>query len=185
MTKRSAAADVAAEQTKESEDGIVILSTGIRARIIPVASPLIDEINSRVLDPTVPVQVIDGQEHANPLHPEYQRALMDASNKRTSAVLDAFVMFGVELVDGVPEDDEWVKKIKFMEKRGAIDLSCYNLKDPLDREFVYKRFIAVSSKDTRLIGVASGVLSADIDRAMDSFQGDETRATDLEAVDKE
>ena len=185
MTKRSAAADVAAEQTKESEDGIVELSTGVRARIVPVASSLIDEINSMIPDPQVPVQVIDGQDHANPMHPEYQRGMKDASDKRTAAVLDAFVMFGVELVDGVPEDDEWVKKIKFMEKRGAIDLSCYNLKDPMDREFVYKRFIVVSSKDTRLIGAASGVLSEDIDRAMESFQGDETRGTDLEAVDKE
>lgn len=185
MTKRSVAADVAAEQTKESEDGIVTLSTGVRARIIPVASPLIDEINSRIPDPNVPVQVIDGQEHANPLHPEYRQAMADASAKRTTAVLDAFVMFGVELIDGVPEDDEWIKKIKFMEKRGAIDLSCYNMKDPMDREFVYKRYIAVSSKDTRKIGVASGVLSEDIDRAMESFQGDETRGTDLEAADKE
>ena len=183
MTKRSVAADVAAEQT--NEDGIVTLSTGVRARIIPVASPLIDEINSRIPDPPVPVQVIDGQEHANPLHPEYQRGMRDASNKRTSAVQDAFVMFGVELVDGVPEDDEWIKKIKFMERRGALDLSCYKLEDPIDREFVYKRFIAVSSKDTRKIGVASGVLSEDIDRAMDSFQSDETREPDLEAVDKE
>ena len=185
MTKRSVAADVAAEKTKESGDGIVVLSTGIRARIVPVASPLIDEINSQIPDPPVPVQVIDGQEHANPLHPEYQRALADASSKRTTAVLDAFVMFGVELVDGVPEDDEWIKKIKFMEKRGAIDLSCYNMKDPIDREFVYKRFIAVSSKDTRKIGVASGVLSVDIDRAMESFRSDETRESDLEAIDKE
>jgi len=185
MTKKSVAAYVAAEQTKEPEDGIVVLSTGIRARIIPVASPLIDEINSRIPDPPVPVQVIDGQEHANPMHPEYRQAIVDASSKRTTAVLDAFVMFGVDLVDGVPEDDEWVKKIKFMEKRGAIDLSCYNMKDPIDREFVYKRFIAVSSKDTTKIGVASGVLSEDIDRAMESFQGDETRDTDLEAVDKE
>jgi hypothetical protein len=185
MSERSVAADVAAEQTKESEDGIVVLSTGVRARIIPVASPLIDEINSRIPDPLVPVRVIDGQEHANPLHPKYRQEMAEAFAKRTTAVLDAFVMFGIELVDGVPEDDEWVKKIKFMEKRGAIDLSCYNMKDPLDREFVYKRFIAVSSKDTRLIGVASGVLSADIDRAMESFQGDETREPDLEAVDQE
>jgi len=186
MTKqKSVAVEVAAEQTKELEDGIVVLSTGVRARIIPVASPLIDEINSRIPDPPVPVQVIDGQEHANPLHPEYRQGIIDASTKRTTAVLDAFVMFGVELVDGVPEDDGWIKKIKFMEKRGAIDLSCYNMKDPLDREFVYKRFVAVSSKDITLIGVASGVLSVDIDRAMESFQGDETRGTDLEPVDKE
>ena len=185
MTKRSVAADVAAKQTKVSEDGIVTLSTGVRARIIPVASPLIDEINSRIPDPPVPVQVIDGQEHANPMHPEYRQAMVEASSRRTTAVLDAFVMFGIELVDGVPEDDEWIKKIKFMEKRGVIDLSCYNMKDPIDREFVYKRFIAVSSKDTRKIGVASGVLAEDIDRAMESFQGDETRTTDLEAVDKE
>jgi hypothetical protein len=183
--KKSVAVEVAAEQTKESEDGIVMLSTGVRARIIPVASPLIDEINSRIPDPPVPVQVIDGQEHANPMHPEYRQKMAEASAKRTTAVLDAFVLFGVELVDGVPEDDEWVKKIKFMEKRGVIDLSCYNLKDPMHREFVYKRFIAVSSKDTRLIGVASGVLSEDIDRAMESFRGDETREPDLETVDKE
>ena len=185
MTKRSVAADVAADKTKETEDGIVTLSTGVRARIVPVASSLIDEINSRIPDPPVPVQEIDGREHANPMHPEYRQGMVDASAKRTTAVLDAFVMFGVDLVDGVPDDDEWVKKIKFMEKRGAIDLNCYNLKDPIDREFVYKRFIAVSSKDTRLIGVASGVLSEDIDRAMDSFRGDETREPDLEAVDKE
>jgi hypothetical protein len=178
--KKSVAVDVAVEQEHSLVDEVVVLSTGIRARIVPVAATLIDEIGARIPDPPIPTQNIDGKEHENPMHPEYRQALRDARNARTTATLDAFVMFGVDLVDGVPEDDGWVEKIRFMEKRGMIDLSVYDLTSDLEREFVFKRFIAVASKDMTKIGVSSGVLSADIERAMDSFRSDEERDSDTE-----
>jgi len=181
MTKsKSVAVDVAVEQEHSLADEVVVLSTGIRARIVPVAATLIDEIRTHIPDPPVPTQEIDGKKHENPLHPEYRQALKDAQDERTTATLDAFVMFGVELVDGMPEDDGWVEKIRFMERRGVLDLSVYDLKNDLDREFVYKRYIAVSSKDMRKIGVASGVLAEEIERAMDSFRSDEERDSDTE-----
>jgi len=181
MTKsKSVAVDVAVEQEHSLADEVVVLSTGIRARIVPVAATLIDEIGARIPDPEIPKQVIDGKEHENPLHPGYQQEMRKAQAARTTATLDAFVMFGVELVDGVPEDNLWVEKIRFMEKRGMIDLSVYDLENDLEREFVFKRFIAVASKDMTKIGVSSGVLSADIERAMDSFRGDEKQDSDTE-----
>jgi len=185
MTKRSVAADVAKEQAKTPENDVVTLSTGVQARIVPVASSLLDEINARISDPAVPSQEIDGQMHENPLHPDYRQALKEASAERTTAILDAFVMFGVELVEGVPDDGLWEKKIKFMEKRGALDLSVYDLEDEFDREFVFKRYIACSSRDMRKVGVASGILAEEIERAMESFRSDAAQSTDSEVADKE
>lgn len=185
MTKRSVATDVAKEQDKQPKNDVVTLSTGVRARIVPVASSLIDEINLLHSDPIIPSQEIDGQMHENPLHPEYRQAMKEASAERTTAILDAFVLFGIELIDGVPDDGVWEKKIKFMEKRGALDLSVYDLEDEFDREFVFKRYIACASRDTRKVAVASGILAEEIERAIDSFRGDETRTSDSESVDQE
>ena len=53
------------------EDGTELLSTGIRARIVPVAASLIDEAVARIRDPQVPVVMNEkkGREEENPLDP--------------------------------------------------------------------------------------------------------------------
>ena len=136
--KKSHALEVAKEQ--DEQDGSTVLSTGVRARMVPVAASLISEVASRVKDPPVPMCYIDEKEREelNPDDPEYLRQLAEATTKRGTVSLETMVMFGVELIDGVPEDDAWLNRLRFLEKRGDLDLSGYDFDDPMELEFVYK-----------------------------------------------
>lgn len=150
----------------------VILPTGDRALLKPVTASLIDAVTSRIKDPQPPMWYNKEYEREEPnlSHPDYLAGLEEANRQRGIAAMDAMVMFGVELIDGVPEDDTWLKKLRFMEKHGMIDLSGYNLDDPLDQEFLYKRYVAVDSEIITKISEVSGISPAEVAAAEDSFQ---------------
>lgn len=166
---------IAREKTRPdgAQEHLVTLQTGDRARLVPVPAALIDEVSTRVKDPAVPLVYIaeKEREEENPSDPAYLRALAEAARLRGLAVLDALVMFGVELLDGVPENEGWIKRLKFMERRGQLDLSSYDLQEELDREFLYKRFIAVPVGLIEEISRLSGIAAEDVERAERSFPG--------------
>jgi hypothetical protein len=162
---------VAKAKRGSDENGIEVLSTGIRARIVPVAASLIDEAMARIRDPQVPVFMNEdkGRKEENPLDPVYLEALADARRKRIRAGLDVMIMFGVELADGVPEDDGWVKRLRLMEKMGYLDLGEFDFDEPVEREFLYKSFIAVASADLIRLGVLSGISRTEVAEAAANF----------------
>ena len=174
---RSPAVDVAHEH---DENAVEILSTGVRARIVPVAASLIEEVTRRIRDPEIPMVMDEdrGREIPNDNDPHYLRELGEAHRARGEAALEAMILFGVELIDGLPEGDGWLKKLRFLSKRGLLDLEGYDLDDELDREFVYKRYIAVGSADFMRIGEMAGLTEEGIRAATDSFRRDEGRDTD-------
>ena len=133
----TAAVDVAKRQreTKKELGTIITLSTGIRVRIVPVAAHLIDEAMFEIKDPAVPKQDLGkGREEPNPLDPAYRQALADAEHARGIAASDTLIFMGVELVDGMPEDDEWLKKLKFLERLGHFKaLGNFDMKDKIDK----------------------------------------------------
>lgn len=177
--KKSPALEVAKEQEDE-QDGSTVLSTGVRARLMPVAASLISEVASRVKDPDVPMDYIEEKERSepNPDNPEYLRQLDEARTKRGKVSIETMVMFGVELIDGIPEDDTWLKRLRFSEKRGGVDLSGYDLEDPMELEFIYKLYIAVGSTDIVEIAKMSGINPEEVAQAAESFQGSKVRDTD-------
>lgn len=157
---------------KEREtDGIVTLSTGVRARIVPVSPNLIDAVTSRIPDPEIPVwhNQDKGRDEPNPNDPQYRRELAQAERRRGLAGMDAMIMFGVILVDGVPSDGEWLAKLRKAEKFGLLDLSDWDFSDPDEVEFLYKKFVAVSAADLNLVGRKSGITQEDVDRAEGTF----------------
>jgi hypothetical protein len=164
------------KRRREEGEPLSVLSTGIKARLIPVAATLVQDVASRVKDPDVPMwhNPDKDREEPNPNDPKYLRDLADAGEKRGLAAVDAMVMFGVELEDGYPdpETDPWLRKLKFMERRGHISLDDFDLEDELDLEFVYKRYIAVSSIDLVAIGTMSGIQPEEAAAAARMFQGD-------------
>lgn len=162
---------VAKAKRGSDEGGIETLSTGIRARIVPVAASLIDEAVARIRDPQVPVFMNEkkGRKEENPLDPVYLEAVADAQRKRIRAGLDVMIMFGIELADGVPDDDGWVKRLQLMEKMGYLDLGEFDFKDPIEREFLYKSFIAVASADLIRLGVLSGISRKEVAEAAADF----------------
>jgi len=185
MTSKPRAPDPTLQAAKRQAQGaqerqIVTLSTGVRARIKPVSAKLLDEIARSVPEPPVPKQFIDEKqrEEYNPLDPTYQLAVKEANHLRGLRSTEAMIMFGVELVDAVPERSEWEPKLRFMEKRGSIDLSGYDLDDPLEREFVYKTLVAVSTPDLMVVSMASGLTNAEVADAMAAFQRSKARRTD-------
>jgi hypothetical protein len=161
-----------------NEKGIVTLSSGYKGRIHPVSAKLIDEVASTIPSPEVPKQFIEakGREEYNPLDPEYQRAVADADRQRGLAVTEALVMFGVELVDAVPPVDTWLPKLQYMAKRGRLDLTAFDLLDPMDLEFLFKNYIAVATPDLVYVSMASGLTSREVSQAVAGFPGNKVRS---------
>ena len=148
----------------------VVLSTGIKVKIRVVPAMLIEQAVSRIKIPGIPVQTLeDGRKVENPNHPEYLQARQEALRKQQQASIDVMVAF-VDLVDPI-EDDSWISRVKYLERLGHIDLSEYDLSDPLDKEFVYKKFIAIGNKDAELILRANGIAEEDLQAARDTFPG--------------
>lgn len=176
MTESNAAnpAVLIAKAHNGREGDTITLSTGIRARLVPVAASLVAEATSLVKDPEPPVwhNPDKDRDEPNPSDPAYLKTLADNQAKRALAGLDTLTLFGVELVDPLPEDDGWLKRLRLLERRGGLDLSGYDLDDPIDREFLYKKFVAVGTDDLTEIGKLSGISREAVKAAENSFPGD-------------
>ena len=96
-------------QREQDIDEIHVLSTGIRVKLSSVSGTLIDDLRAAIEDPPIPVVYIDekSREEENPNDPAYLAAVEEANRRRGVAMLDAIMIFGMELVDGMPKDDVW------------------------------------------------------------------------------
>jgi hypothetical protein len=161
----------------DNENNVVMLAGGVQAKLVPVSASLIDEVTSKVKDPQIPMwhNPEKDRDEPNPNDPIYLAAVAEVGKARSTAAIDAIVMFGVDLIDGLPQDDKWLKKLRYMEKRGSLDLSSYDLDDELDKEFLYKRFVGVGIDVINEISKISGVSGEDVEDAERSFPGDEER----------
>ena len=179
-TENNPAVEAAKELRDEGKQDIIVLSTGYEARITAVGANLIDDICARIKDPPVPTFFNEskGRDEENPVDPGYIEALAQAQRDRAAASMDAMIMFGVDLVHPVPEDGAWLKRLRWMEKRGQFDLSTYDLDDELDCEFLFKKYIAVGLFDLQKIGRLAGFNRADVEAAARSFPGGEARDAD-------
>lgn len=176
--EKSAAVKVAKRKEPSSEE--VVLTTGVRARLVPVSASLIDEVVAEIQPPDVPVWTNPekDREEPNPNDPEYLRKLADVERRKGVAAIDAMILFGVELLDGLPEDDGWLTKLKFLEKRGKLNLDDYDVDDEIDKAFLFKKFVAVSSDDLMTLSSLSGVSQEDVAKATDGFRGTEESGED-------
>lgn len=173
MANENLAVKVRKEREAAGQE-VITFSTGVRVRLHPVAASLITDVTGRIEDPPVPkwFNPDKEREEENPSDPAYTRALQQADMKRGLAAVDAMVLFGVELVDGLPEDTGWLRNLRHMERLGHLNLSGYDLEDEIDLEFLYKRYIAVASPDLQRVMTLSGLRQEDVARAERSFRGD-------------
>jgi hypothetical protein len=174
--KKNPAVDLAKQLRLNTSNDPVELSTGHWALIKPVSAHLIDGAMALVEDPPVPEVWIEekGRSELNPSDPAYLRSLERKEVERNMAAADAIILMGMELVtpEGEPfdiPDTGWLGKLKLLERIGSADLSEFDLDDPLDREFVYKKFIAVSAPDLMLLSSASGVNEEAVQKLIDLF----------------
>jgi hypothetical protein len=185
-TNENPAVELAKEKAgSPDESRIITLTCGLKAKIIPVASSVIGIVSASVPDPEVPTQEIDGRKVENPMHPAYEQALERAEETRVERVNDALINLGLELIDEIPPDEEWMPKLNLMVKMGYLSLDDFDLADPIEREFVFKRYIAVSSTDLMAVGIAARVRSEDIGRLVDSFRHQEEPDSDQEVEAEE
>jgi hypothetical protein len=143
-------------------------------RFIPKAIPvaIISDVTNRIPEPDIPVwhNTEMERDEQNPNDPAYLKAKDEVDRKRGEAMIDATVMFGISLPDGVPPTDEWLPKLKFMEKRGQIDLSGYDLSDDLELEFVFKKYVIANIALINFIQNMSSVTPDDIGKAGRPFR---------------
>lgn len=160
-------------ESNSGTDRIVELPYGVKAKLNPVPASLIDEVTNKIEEPEVPLWHNEdkNRDEPNPSDPEYLKAVGEANRQRGLAVLDATAMFGLELIDGLPKDESWITKLKYMNKRGLIDLSEFDLDDEMDREFLFKRFIAADMTIMNKITRMSGISEEEVSNAERSFRG--------------
>jgi len=176
---KPAAVQVAREHQDEEKSARIVERLGVRARLVPVPEGILEDAERKIADPPVPIfKDESGIEMENPSDPAYIRATDEANAQRGIAAIEAMCLFGVQLLDGLPEDDTWRKKLAFYEKRGHIDLSWVDWKDELEVEFVFIRYAFVIMADINYIGRASRMTAEELARAEASFRGETPRGTD-------
>jgi hypothetical protein len=169
VKKTVVAENPAVETAKQQEggpgDGITTLTTGVRVRLKSVSSSLVAEVMGRVQDPEVPIFHDEEKDRdlPNPNDPRYLRALDDAETKRQQAIVDAMLVFGVELVDALPENKDWIEELAFL----GIEV---DKSSKLTTEFAYKKYVAVGAPDLSLVLSTSSPVSAqEVADALSSF----------------
>lgn len=187
MTEKAvvdAAKQIASGQGEEQE---VTLSTGVCVCLHPVSSSLVEEMKAAIPMPPVPVVYIEAKdrEEENPNDPRYIDAVEEVNRKRGDAILDALLIFGVELVEGLPEDKTWLKKLRLLERRKTLDLSGFDLDDAFDLEFLYKKYVAVAGTDLRIISGLHGFSPMEVARARATFLDTAKRGADKRIPDEE
>ena len=178
--KQSPAVLVAKERRQGDTNDVRTLSTGVRARLHPVGASIVTDATGKVKPPKVPSYYNEskGREEENPNDTSYLAALDEVKRAQASAAMDVMVMFGVELVDGMPVNDAWLKQLKLLDKIGTLDLSVYDLDDPIDCEFLYKKYIATGTPDLIAVGRLAGLSPESVAEATSNFPGGEGRVPD-------
>lgn len=152
-------------------------STGIQITLKAAPALLIEQSQSLIKAPKPPKQKLeDGREVVNELHPDHQEALQRYDRECNMAALDTMVMFSVGLPDGLPEDKDWIKQLKYLEKHNRFSLNGYDLDDEDDREFIYKRYIALGNDELLLVSKINGIRQEDVEAFSDTFQSTEKRS---------
>lgn len=152
------------------------LSTGVIVKLGNVSPATLTDAQSRIEYPPIPIwfNPDKDREEENPQHPDYIAACNHIDQLRAVALMDTLALLGIELVEGLPEDDKWLRQLKQLDRFGHIDLSGFDLEDDLDQEFLYKKHIALGQTDWQLMFQLAGVDEAAVAAAEATFQGDQT-----------
>lgn len=165
----SEALEVAKEQIATEFDTVEIY--GVTAHLVAVPIGLLQDALSRIKEPKVPTFFDEDKQESyeNPTDPEYIRALDEYKDKINKVTTDIFCMFGIEL-DGMPETDDWLKRVQFLVKRGELVLDDIDLDDPVDKEFLFKRYVIGSTAVIREISAKTTVTQAGVNKAKTFFR---------------
>jgi hypothetical protein len=150
-------------------------SRGDRLRLLPVSPNLVDEVTERVPVPQVPMWHNEdkGRDEPNPGDPEYQRLLTAYNRERGVTAVEAMMVFGVELIDGVPgfregdtdTDRKWLRRLAKL----GIQV---DTEDPDAVELAYIKYVAIASAaDLQAMIRGVGLSEEAVQEATKTFQG--------------
>jgi|SRR3990172_375258 len=179
-TNKRAALDTAKEQRDgKSGTDLIDLPYGMQGKILPVAARLLDDVLKRIKDPEPPMLILEGKDRPEPNYsdPEYLKGMRQAEQDRASAGMDAMLIFGLQIV-GELNIDGWMDNLRLMQKFGQVDLSGFDMNDPLEVQYLYKRYIASTPEVFERIGNMSGISPVEVARKEEAFQGDKARKSD-------
>lgn len=159
------------------EEKIKVLTTGVRV-IIPGISQFMLQEMAMSADTVKPPRFVDpetGREVENTNDPDYIEAVNTSNMKKGLRLLDAMLV-GVILVDGLPDNDDWVDELRFQEKLGTINLSNLDFNRKIEKEYAYKKYIAFLDKaDTDLLQVRARKVEEAAEKTDAIFPVDEAR----------
>ena len=164
MSSEDIVVEVAQEKLADSD--IVTLRTGYRVRFLPVSPSLITDVISRIGYPAVPTVWDEkrNREIENPNDPSYIRACEDVDRARGTAALDALVLFGVELLDPLPEDGRWMDRLALV----GIEVDADN---PIRKELAFKKYeVFKHTEDILRLRGAVELQEEDVARAAGRFR---------------
>lgn len=169
------------KQLKELEDGdIKTLSSGVRVIIKGISQFTLQSMvaNSDTVKPPRFVDPETGREVENFNDPDYIDALNTANMKKGLMVMDAMLV-SVILVDGLPEDDDWVEELRFQEKLGILSLDKLDFNRKIEKEYAYKKYMAFKSKeDMDLLQMRARKVEEAAEKTDAIFPVDEASAAD-------
>lgn len=173
--KSKPAVEVAREQAaqKREENKVYTDPNGVQYRLVPVSAIAVQAAMNKIPDPKIRTfkNPTTGKEEANPGHPEYIKELKEVEDERGLASVDAFVMFGIEIIDGLNHDEydeKWISQLAYLDL--IDDEEAENAKDdPFVYEFLYKKYRLSDTNAIIKIQTLSGVTQEQIAEAKDSF----------------
>ena len=145
---------------------------GTKIRLIAVPVGIVQDSLIQLIPPKAPMFYDEDKdrEYENPNDPDYLNDVAMYDQKRGVVTTEAFCMFGIELLDGLPKDDAWLKRLKFMHKKGTLDLSWVDWDDETDVEFLFKRYVVGTTEVITTISQKTAVTSEAVAQAKTGFQ---------------
>jgi hypothetical protein len=169
ITPEKAALETAQEIMGAGE--IVTLSNGYRVRFKPVSPNTVYTAVSKIEDPPIPmVNHPDGPDRAkvpNPDDPQYLRDLRKKALEREDAVQNVLYIFGMELVDPIPEDSEWIDRLVFA---GLVDAEDAESPTALQKDLWFKKFIVADNQAISMLTKSLGISEEGIRRKAAAFK---------------
>lgn len=160
----------AAKQKTADTERIITLDDGMRIKLHRVSARLVS-MATRNLEEPIPPQYLNEQTGVmmqNTSHPEYVKELQEYNKQIEEISLDAMIMFGIELLDPIP-DMKWVKNLK----RLGVE---FDADDPDELEYYYKTQVAADPRVlTEISKYTGGLTDAQVNDAIQNFQSDAPR----------
>lgn len=153
-------------------------STGVKVKFSQVPQMMVLRIQEAHPIPEIYKQSVPGRNGQNqvvdnPNHPDYLERKQQAENIRTLKILETMILVGVDLVDGLPKSDAWLRKLETVmnfDKYYTVDDSGVRTMSDDAKKLVYiMNVAAVTGDDFALISRNTGLTEDRVAEDVASF----------------